>query len=165
MLDPVNNGEMGRENRSLRNNNNSLENKNQPNDLQQLLQGIVNILAQSQKSQIDFEEQTFVKIPTYARGNQDPVEWLELVNSAFEVNRIVGTRKLAVASASLTDLAAFWWEDRKGREPRILYWDNECGQDRSFVHQFLLNFCTSIMLARWNKELLTRRQGAIETVD
>ncbi|RIB11425.1 hypothetical protein C2G38_2203446 [Gigaspora rosea] len=83
MLNLMKNGKMVRENKSLYDNNDSLENKNQPNDLQQLLQ------------------------------DMDLVEWLELVNSAFKANRIVDARKLAVASTSLIDLAIFWWKDRK----------------------------------------------------
>ncbi|CAG8758915.1 14019_t:CDS:1 [Dentiscutata erythropus] len=104
----MNKGETDKENRSFYNNYNGLIVKNQPNNLQQLLQGMINVLAQSQESQIDFEEQIFMKILIYAGENQDLVGWLELANSSFEANNIVGAKKLAIANASLMGLAAFW---------------------------------------------------------
>ncbi|RIB03869.1 hypothetical protein C2G38_2223896 [Gigaspora rosea] len=100
--------------------------------------------------------------PNVTCGNQDPIEWLDLINRAFEANNILGTRRLAVASAYLSGLASLWWEDRKNKNPRILYWDNECDQDRSFVHHFLQHFCTPAVMSQWNAGLLTRRQGALE---
>src|SRR5260364_79783 len=91
----INNDSTVYENGSPYVNNNVLENEKQPNNsnhqLQQLFQEMVNVLNRTQESQTNLEEQTFVKILTYAGGNQDPVEWLESVNSAFEANKIVGT--------------------------------------------------------------------------
>ncbi|RIB24312.1 hypothetical protein C2G38_2168842 [Gigaspora rosea] len=119
----------------------------------QLFQTVLNILAHPQNPQVEID---LVKIPTFVGSNQDPIEWLDLINRAFEANNILDTRRLAVAGAHLSGLAALWWEEQK---KEIHYWDNNDLQDQSFVHLFLLEFCTPALINRWTLELLNCRQG------
>ncbi|CAG8620188.1 1163_t:CDS:2 [Dentiscutata heterogama] len=108
-----------------------------------ILKGVIRLKLQNYvENKREFEPPT-TTAPGYGECFGPITRILELVNSAFEVNKIMNARKLAIASASLMGLAAFWWENRRRMEPRILYWDNKCAQDQSLVHQ----------------------QGAIETVD
>ncbi|RIB30267.1 hypothetical protein C2G38_2153187 [Gigaspora rosea] len=65
----------------------------------QLFQSIVNVLVHSQKPQVEID---LVKIPTFIGGNQDPIEWLDLINQVFEANNILGIRRLIVAGTHLS---------------------------------------------------------------
>ncbi|CAG8726336.1 19519_t:CDS:2, partial [Racocetra fulgida] len=64
--------------------------------LQQLLQAMVNTLAQSKDPLEVLGEIGLVEIPTFNGGNQDSVEWLESITQAFEANNIQGIRRLVV---------------------------------------------------------------------
>ncbi|RIB00497.1 hypothetical protein C2G38_2234110 [Gigaspora rosea] len=113
-----------------------MNSKSNNEQFSQLFQAMVNVLVHSQKPQVEID---LVKIPTFVGSNQDPIEWLDLINWAFEANNILGIRRLAVAGAHLSGLAALWWEEQKRR---IQYWDNN-----------------------HNIELLTRRHCVEETVE
>ncbi|RIB17870.1 hypothetical protein C2G38_2246130 [Gigaspora rosea] len=65
----------------------------------QLFRAMVNVLVNFQKPQLEID---LVKIPTFVGGNQEPIEWLDLINRAFEANNILGTRRLAVAGPEET---------------------------------------------------------------
>ena len=84
--------------------------------LRELLEGlttsfaeVANTIANTKKEPEDRRELTHMKVnPFHGRDDEDPIEWLDLINRAFEANNILGTRRLAVASAHLSGLAALW---------------------------------------------------------
>ncbi|CAG8694994.1 11784_t:CDS:2 [Ambispora leptoticha] len=109
---------------------------------------MINVLSRQQEPQSNMWEQNFVDIPVFTRSNQDPIEWLEAVDRAFEANNIVGKRRLSVVGAYLLGLAAFWWMDRRNKEPKIQYWNNEFIPEQSFqrIDETVDQYATDVLV-------------------
>ncbi|CAG8647813.1 9973_t:CDS:10, partial [Cetraspora pellucida] len=83
-----------------------LDNPNPPIDHEQQP-----ILDQQATQLLQLSERNVVNYPMFSGRNQDPVEWIESITRAFCANNIREARRIVIASAHLSDLAALWWEE------------------------------------------------------
>ncbi|CAG8495736.1 3548_t:CDS:2 [Cetraspora pellucida] len=123
-------------NESLLDNPNPLmDHEQQPTPDQQtiqLLQLLANALKLSQEPQVELGERNVVNYPMFSGRNQDPMEWIESITRAFNANNIQEARRIIIASAHLSDLAALWWESLRNQGIEIRYWNNETMLGQSF---------------------------------
>ena len=105
-----------------------------------------------------------IPMPTFAGGQQDPVEWLEEFDRCAQINGYTNYYKGQVISGYLLNEAHTWFQQTQANAGNAIQsWNNPA--NRNFVTAFKRKFCSQGRVLQWRSELQNRMQGPSETVD
>ena len=105
-------------------------------------------------------ESRLVDFPTFSAGDQDPIDWLESFEQACTANNVRNERMVSIAASYLKGTAITWF-----KQSGIRNWNTPMDPDRSFVHKFKRQYCSTFRRAQWTQKLRNHKQKPGDTVE
>src|ERR1043166_8037799 len=154
--------EMSGEGSNRRRNNNNRLPRDRDLLVVETLEAITRRISQTDNRDRDIppRESRLVDFPTFSAGDQDPIEWLESFEQACTANNVRNERMVSIAASYLKGTAITWF-----KQSGIRNWNTPMDPDRSFVHKFKRQYCSTFRRAQWTQKLRNHKQKPGDTVE
>ncbi len=101
----------------------------------------------------------------YGGNDEDPTEWAETMDRAFNANNVQNADKMAIAATFLRAEAAEWYEREKRNNVNVFGQWYTAGQNNNLRELLIANFASENKRSKWFQEYEMIRQGIGETIE